>query len=243
MAERPRVAETAARGRRLAGLRAGLIAAVTLLAVAGCGPTAEVAWPPVDAGPLKPVWVVRHGWHTRVAVRRADVDPASWPESRELGEVAYLEAGWGDRDFYPKPDPSLLDAIDPVIRPTPAALHVGGFDVPPPRFLPGVPVVRLEVPAPGVDRLARFIHRHYEPGPDGRPVRIRAGHYERSWFYLARGRYHALFNNSNHWTARALRAAGVPVSRSGAATAGGVLAQAARLGEVVGGDTMTGSVR
>ncbi|MFO7315144.1 DUF2459 domain-containing protein, partial [Rhodothermus marinus] len=31
-----------------------------------------------------------------------------------------------------------------------------------------------------------------------------------SFFYAAHGRYH-LFNNCNHWVARALRAAGLPV--------------------------------
>jgi uncharacterized protein (TIGR02117 family) len=205
-----------------------IIALVAL--AAGCTIPSATAWPPLEQEVVKPVWVVRHGWHTRVAVRRADVDPSIWPEIRDLGDVGYVEVGWGDRDFYPKDAPSIWDTIDPVIRRTPAALHVGGFDRPPADFLPGIPVVRVGVPAVGFDRLTRFIHEHYELDDRGRPVRIRAGHYERSWFYRASGRYHVL-NNSNNWTIRALQAAGAPVNPARALTAGNAIEQAARIGE------------
>jgi Protein of unknown function (DUF2459) len=74
-------------------------------------------------GPRKEIWIVRHGWHTRIAVRRVDVDPAIWPESRDFGNVAYLEVGWGDRDFYPKALPSIWETLDPVIRARHACVH------------------------------------------------------------------------------------------------------------------------
>jgi uncharacterized protein (TIGR02117 family) len=207
---------------------------ITLLAVtaAGCGERALSVWPPSGPHLPKDVWVVRHSWHTRIAVARSDVDPSIWPESRELGEVEYLEVGWGDRDFYPEPDPSIWDALDPIIRPTPAALHVGGFDRSPPEFLPESPIVRVRVSTDGFARLTGFIHEHYVHRADGSPVRIRPGYYPRSWFYLAKGRYHVL-NNSNNWTLKALREAGAPVAPRRAVTAGNVIAQAEDIGERV----------
>lgn len=48
--------------------------------------------------------------------------------------------------------------------------------------------------------------------------------------YLARGRYHAL-NNSNTWTARTLRAAGVPIPP--VLTAANVLCQAGPLARII----------
>jgi uncharacterized protein (TIGR02117 family) len=211
-------------------VRRALIATVVLALATGCAAPVTASWPPAGEGSLKPVWIVRHGWHTRVAIRRVDVDTSIWPAIRELGDVAYVEVGWGDRDFYPKPDPSIWDTIDPVIRRTAAALHVGGFDRPPAEFLPDSPVVRVRVPTAGFDGLTRFIHQHYALDGRGQPVRIRRGYYERSWFYLASGRYHVL-NNSNNWTIRALGAAGAPVNPAIAFTAGTVVAQAARIGE------------
>ena len=214
---------------------ARLIAAVVLaVALGGCaGPTAS-AWPPPTQDVLKDVWVVRHAWHTRLAVARADVDPAIWPESGELGDVAYLEVGWGDRDYYPSPAPSIWDALDTIVRPTPAALHVGGYDRSPPEAVPGTPIVRIQVSADGFARLTRFIHEHYVR-KDGAPVRIGPGPTPRSSFYLARGRYHALAN-SNNWTLSALQAAGAPVAPWRALTAGHVITQAEAIGARVDTD-------
>ena len=66
-----------------------------VLVVVGCaGHTSSSRWPPPEPAVLKNVWVIRHGWHTRVAVALADVDPSVWPESRDLGDVGYLEVGW-----------------------------------------------------------------------------------------------------------------------------------------------------
>lgn len=210
---------------------AGALLVVLAAGGAACaGPASSPRAVPQDG--TVPVWVIKHGWHARVAVARADVDPSIWPESRDLGGGQYLEIGWGDRDFYPKPDPSIWDALDPVIRATPAALHVGGFDLPPARFLPDAPIVRLRVSAGGFARLTRFIHDHYVL-EGGAPVRIRPGYYPRSWFYLARGRYHVL-RNSNNWTARALREAGVPVAPWRALTAGSLIEQVEDLGNRVG---------
>jgi len=47
------------------------------------------------------VFLVNHGWHVGLAVPRADVAPALWPESGAFGPVRYLEVGWGDGDYYP----------------------------------------------------------------------------------------------------------------------------------------------
>jgi uncharacterized protein (TIGR02117 family) len=180
---------------------------------------------------LKEIRVVRHGWHTRVAIRRADVDPSIWPESRDLGDVAYLEVGWGDRDFYPKSHPSIWDTIDPVTRATPAAIHVGGLDCAPSELFPDGRAVRLLVPAHGIDRVVRFIREHDVRDANGAIRRIGPGYYPRSWFYLARGQYQALTYNSNNWTATALETAGVPTEPSVAVTAGTVIQQARAIAE------------
>jgi uncharacterized protein (TIGR02117 family) len=230
---------------RLAGFRARRVTAsmaviVVLAAGVGCAApmTADspaVDWPPREGEPSRIVWVVRHGFHTRLAVRRSDVDPRLWPESGELGAVEYLEVGWGDRDFYPTPEPSIRDAVSAVVRATNAALHVGGFEPSPPEFLPGQPIVRIAVTPRGFDHLTRFFHEHYARDAAGEPVRIRPGYYDRSWFYEAAGRYNALVSNSNDWIAAALRVAGVPTGPDAVLTAGGVIAEARRFGTLVGG--------
>jgi uncharacterized protein (TIGR02117 family) len=217
-----------------AALLPGPVIALLVIGIAGCAGPA-VWLPPLPesgvSGSRKDVWVVRHGWHTRIAVRRADVDPSIWPESRDFGAATYLEVGWGDRDFYPKTEPSVWDAIDPVIRATPATLYVGAFDTPPREVFTEQRVVRLSVPAAGIDRLARFIRDHYVRDAAGNAVRIRPGDDSHSAFYLATGRYHALTYNSNRWAAEALRAAGAPMDPTAVVTSRAVMRQAAAIAD------------
>src|SRR4051794_27833216 len=56
------------------------------------------------ADEAKVVAIVNHGWHVGLAVRRADVTPALWPESGAFGSVRFLEVGWGDGEYYPAAD-------------------------------------------------------------------------------------------------------------------------------------------
>lgn len=199
---------------------------VALLA-GGCAAPVPGLFPPVRGEPTRPVWLVQHGWHTRVAVQRRDVDPAAWPESGDLGDAAHLEVGWGDAAFYPAEDPGVFLALNAALRPTPAVLYVRALDPPPPAAYPGQRVVRLDVSDRGFERLIRFIHDSYARDAQARAVLAAPGPDARSVFYAATGRYH-LLNTSNTWSARALRAAGAPVAPRWTITAGAVVCQAAR---------------
>jgi uncharacterized protein (TIGR02117 family) len=223
-------------GRQAPALSAVRVLAALVVAVAGLGGGCAAAvpelFPPALGEQTKPVWLVQHGWHTRVVVRRADVDPAVWPESGEQAGGAYLEVGWGDAAFYPADEPGVAMALNAVLRPTPAVLHVGTFDQPPPVSFAGQRVVRVDLSTRGFERLTGFVHGSYTRDGQGRPVETGPGRYPRSRFYQATGRYH-LFNTSNTWTARALREAGAPVTPVWAITAGGVMRQAARVGRAL----------
>jgi uncharacterized protein (TIGR02117 family) len=202
--------------------------------VAGCLSAIPSLYPPEDPRTARPVFVVQHGWHTRIAVRRADVSPHAWPESDDLGEALFLEVGWGDAAFYQSDDATVAQAINAVVRPTPSALHVAAFRVPLTEALPGRPIVQVDLSPGGFERLTTFIHESYAHDADGRPIRTRPGRYPQSAFYLATGRYHA-FNTSNTWTASALRAAGAPVTPAYAVFAWNVMSQASRIGRRLDG--------
>ena len=46
------------------------------------------------------IWVIDHGWHTAIVVRRSAVDTTIWPEIDDFPDAAFVEVAWGDRDFY-----------------------------------------------------------------------------------------------------------------------------------------------
>jgi uncharacterized protein (TIGR02117 family) len=201
---------------------------VLVLGLAGCAAAlSPVA--PAPSGPAKLVYLVSHGWHVGLAMARADVSPALWPESADLGPVRYLEVGWGDGAFYPAPEGTLSLALRAALRSESSVLHVAGFDAPVAQFFAGSTVITLPVSLPGFDALSRFVHGTYARDAEGRVAVVAPGLYARAHFYRAAGRYR-LFDNSNTWTARALQAAGCPIEAAGVVTAGAVLEAARRIG-------------
>lgn len=167
-----------------------------------------------------------HGWHTGIVIRRADIPAGLWPEAGDFPQAEYLEVGWGDRDYYQHPDPGLWLTLKAALVPTPSVLHVVGLRGSAAGSFPASEVVELRLARAGVERLVRHIdHAHARTGTP-RAAPLGPGLYGDSRFYPARESFH-LFNTCNVWTARALRAAGLPFTP--AVTAEGVMAQARAL--------------
>jgi uncharacterized protein (TIGR02117 family) len=188
-------------------------------------------YPPPAEEPGTPVWVVDHGWHVGLAMRHADISTAIWPDIADLGAVRFVEVGWGDGDFYPAASGTTSMALRAAVWSSSSVLHVVGFDRSPSEFFAGAALVEITLSARGFEALGRFIQQAYARDDRGGLVRVAPALYGRGSFYRATGRYHALAN-SNTWAARALRAAGCPITPAWALTAGNVLWQARRIGRV-----------
>jgi uncharacterized protein (TIGR02117 family) len=200
---------------------AGFLAAVAL--IVGCAAPVGEGQPP-RTGPARAVWVVDHGWHTAIVVRRDDVDPALWPETRDFPAAALVEVAWGDRDFYMATDPTGWLAVKAAFFTSGSVLHVVGLGESALAGVPASAVVALAVSPGGFDAMTRFFHDEYQADGEGRSVRLGRGLYGASWFYAARSRYH-LFNTCNTWVARALQRGGLDVTVAGTVTAGAVMHQ------------------
>jgi uncharacterized protein (TIGR02117 family) len=200
---------------------AGFLAVLAL--AAGCASSmADRA--PLSRETPRTVWVVDHGWHTAIVVRRDDVDQAIWPEVSDFPHAPLIEVAWGDRDFYMAKEATGWLAVKAALFTSGSVLHVVGLSD---AILAGVPasdVVELRVSRGGFDAMTRFFHDEYQRDAGGRLARLGHGLYGESWFYAARSRYH-LFNTCNTWVARALQRAGLDVTPAGTVTAGGVMQQ------------------
>jgi uncharacterized protein (TIGR02117 family) len=205
------------------------------LVLGGCLGPVRTLYPPTLDEPVKAVWLVSHGWHVGLALRRIDVSEATWPESAQLGDVGFLEVGWGDGEFYPLAHGTSGQALKAAFLSTSSVLHVTGFDRPVTEVFAEAPLVEIALSGRGFDALSRFIHEAYARNDLGEVVRVAPALYGRGAFYKALGRYHALAN-SNTWTAEALRAAGCPITPIWALTAGNVVWQARRFGLTVPAD-------
>lgn len=199
--------------RRL-GRFAGLACAGWL---AACAPNPQPLL--VDEGePAHTIYVFSNGWHTSIVLSRDALAPGSIPEAADFPQAAFLEFGWGDREYYPSPRPTMGMALAAALTPTPAVMHLAGLPRPPQELYRKAEVLALRLSAEALGRLIARIDASFDRPQGGRAETVAQGLYQDSWFYAAHGRFH-LFNTCNTWTARMLSAAGVGVSPSGVMTA------------------------
>ncbi|MEW5890333.1 MAG: DUF2459 domain-containing protein [Pseudomonadota bacterium] len=199
------------------------VALAGILAGSACAAPQRLTHPPADE-PVRPVYVVSHGWHTGLVLRVADIPEAVWPVRRDFPQAKYVEVGWGDRGYYMAPEPDAWLAAKALLWPTPGVLHVVGFSEATERAFPASDIVELGIGAQGIERLSAYVRASYELDAAGKPIPLGAGLYGDSRFYASRERFH-LFKTCNVWTIRALAEAGVPVTPGAALTADSLLGQ------------------
>jgi uncharacterized protein (TIGR02117 family) len=207
------------------------IAALLAAWAVNCSVTASGT--PDAAGDLG-FYVGSTGWHTSIVVPRAQIPTGTWPggiTERTFSAYPYLEIGWGDRKFYTAPKPNVAMALHAVFLPGPSVLHVVGLKPPLERALPWNALVRVPCTQTEFASLCRALGATFERDASGRARCLGQGLYgETSRFYQALGPYY-LLNICDTWTARMMRAGGLPANTSptGTWSAGATVAQARRL--------------
>lgn len=190
----------------------------------------------VQDGPLHAVYVVNHGKHAGLMVRRADIPVKLVPEKADFPYADYLEIGWGEVDYYPASAPGLWLTLKAVLWPTASVLHVVGIRGAPASAFSGLEMVRLDLGQRAWRRLIRYIHASFARDGGQRVKPLRRGLYGDSWFYPAEGRFH-LFNTCNSWIAEGLEFAGLRLGGIDPFTSGQLMAKLRRLGATgVGAD-------
>jgi uncharacterized protein (TIGR02117 family) len=123
-------------------------------------------------------------------------------------DYRYLGFGWGERVWYIDPptqlDRQILYGARALLLPNSSALKVQRY-----RSLPQYEVIKCV----GVSRakylkLIEFIKQSFQRDKQGNVIRVAEAPQWNATFYEAKGTYSVL-NNSNHWTARGLRIAGI----------------------------------
>lgn len=187
---------------------------------------------PSESEPRKTIYLVNHGWHAGIVLRRADIPDNIWPKLGNFPDMEYLEVGWGDMDYYQIPDSHLGFILKAALLPTASVLHIVGFNGHVPAYFPFSEIIRIELSSAGFELLSRTIASSFALDKAGNTTSPSPGLYGNSRFYLSRETYH-LFNTCNVWTARALRTAGLPITPATATSVGNLMSQTRKLGVVV----------
>ena len=163
-----------------------LVALICAAGLIGCAPIPQ----PLAAaeGPLTyTVRVISNDWHTGIVVPRASLPPQRVPEAADFPSALFLEFGWGDREYYPSPRPSLGTTLAAALVPTSAVMHLAGLQAPPEDAYPDSEVLTVRLTAAGLDRLLAEIDASFERGGGIRAEAVARGLYRESRFYPARG--------------------------------------------------------
>jgi len=210
--------------------KARLILLVVLLAIACARPIAELHLRG-EGEKARSVFVVNHGWHSAIVIKKADISGGFLPEARDFPDADYLEIGWGDWDYYQAPDPGLGLALKAAFWSSRSVLHVAGFEGGVENYFGGSETVEIVLSDEAFRLLIQFISGTFSRPDAAAPVETRPGLYPNSRFYSARGRFH-LFRTCNTWVAEALRSAGLPINPTYAVTAGNLSYQVKQFGSV-----------
>ena len=186
-----------------------VIVLMSMLLFACASPPGSL-FPPGPDEPSRTIYLVSHGWHAGIVVKRTDIPAGIWPQHNEFPEAEYLEIGWGDKDYYMTPKPGLGILLKAGLLPTSSVLHVVGFRGPVTDYFPRSQIVSIDLSEAGFERLCRYLEDSYAQGENAPSQPLGPSLYGDGRFYLSRETYHA-FNTCNAWTARALREAGCPI--------------------------------
>lgn len=189
-------------------------------------------FPPDPDEPSRTIYLVSHGWHAGIVVKRTDIPAGIWPQHNDFPEAEYLEVGWGDKDYYMTPKPNLRITLKAGLLPTASVLHVVGFSGPVARYFQRSEVIRIDLSAAGFQRLCRYLESSYSLDETGFSQPLGPSLYGDGQFYLSRETYHA-FNSCNAWTARALRKAGCPITPAASLRVKTLISHAAKFGTVI----------
>ena len=178
------------------------------------------------------IFLVSHGWHAGIVVKRADIPSGTWPQHNDFLDAEYLEVGWGDKDYYMTPLPHFGITLKAGLLPTASVLHIVGFSGSVMRYFPRSEVIRIELSEVGFQRLCNYLENSYALDEAGRSQPLGPSLYGTGQFYLSRESYHA-FNTCNVWTARGLREAGCPITPADNLSIDTLMATAAMFGTVI----------
>ncbi len=208
----------------------GFILLMSVL-LGACASPGDISLPD-PSEPSITVYLVRHGWHAGIVVKREHIPEGVWPQHKDFPDAEYLEVGWGDRDYYMTSSPHLGITLKAALLPTASVLHIVGFSGPVTRYFPASEVIRIELTEAGFQRLCNYLENSYALDEAGHNQPLGPSLYGSGKFYLSRESYHT-FNTCNVWTARGLREAGCPFTPAANLTVDTLMTNAAKFGTVI----------
>lgn len=158
------------------------------------------------------IYIVDHGYHTGIILPSDSSSFTSGDRLPFTPTADWYEFGWGDRDFYQDPKPSVAVTLSALLLPTQTTLHVCAINMDPVRWAGSSRICKLEINEQQYEAVCAHVLDTFTPSDTTEGFSyIGKGIYGNSAFYEANFRYHIL-RNCNAWTAKGIRKMGFPTT-------------------------------
>jgi uncharacterized protein (TIGR02117 family) len=204
--------------RLLSGFFSCRFILIIFLTFACSAPTVEIRGHP-DGENLQSVFVAHDRWHAGIVLKKSDIPLALLPEVRDFPWAEYLEFSWGDKDYFPAPDPGIGLALKAAFWSSGSVLHVVGFNGPVRNYYPAAEILEINLSEQDFQDSTKFISDTFSRSQLSTPADARPGLSPNARFYSAEGKF-SIFRTCNTWVAEALSAAGLPINPDHVITAG-----------------------
>lgn len=191
---------------------AGLVAgALLMLAWWGTGFSPKLGAAPALQGDCVTIQVWNNGFHTSLSLPAESLAPAH-PIRLLYPEARYLLVGWGDSAFYRSDGRDLGLGLLALAPGGSTTLHVLGSRSPPEHTFVPKDTHAVALSRAGAEALGARLKRSMALDSQGRAQIIAPGQAPGRSVFIKGGDHFHLFQVCNQWTARTLRAAGVPIN-------------------------------
>lgn len=208
-----------------------LLGMIILIFIGGClGPVRDLYPEEKEKRPVS-IYVVQPGWHVGIAFKGVHLRN-KLPDHEKLPKTDFLMVGWGDNKYYPADRAGVGLFLRAAFLPTGSVIHVTGFSQSPDSYFTESGIVRLQVSEKGMKAMTDYIANRFSYDAEDNLQFAEDGLYPKSAFFKAKGIYF-FPKTSNKWAARVLRESGFPITPFYAITAGNVMHQSAKTGELV----------
>lgn len=153
------------------------------------------------------LYFTNNGLHTHVLFPAQEVKARVPALQAYFPDIAWLQIGWGDYQYYGNPEQTKWMGVKALFTPTAAVMGILGVhaipnDIPKKRKLYEIPLNNMHWNA-----ILAFVCGYLKLDAANQISEIRVKE-NGEVFLKARGTY-TIFNTCNHWTARALKTAGL----------------------------------
>jgi uncharacterized protein (TIGR02117 family) len=171
-----------------------------------------------DPSASERVLVVHDNWHSALVLSAADLRAADLPEIRDFPDADYIEFSWGDREYFPHPDPGAGLMLKAAFCSAGSILHVVGVRREPASYYSNSDIIAIALRREQLEALIDFISATFARRAQGSAGEAQPGLSENARFYAANGTF-SILRTCNTWVAEALQAAGLPIEPKWVVTA------------------------